>query len=37
MENQTNQDNKTMKQVGLVVAMLVGLALGLMVVVAIVT
>ncbi|MEH6556601.1 MAG: hypothetical protein V7708_02305 [Oceanicoccus sp.] len=37
MENQTSQDNKTMKQVMLVVVMLIGLAFGLMVVVSIVT
>jgi hypothetical protein len=37
MENQASQDSKTMKQVILVVAMLVGLAFGLMVVVSIVT
>lgn len=37
MENQANQDNKTIRQVALVVLMLVGLAFGLIVVVAIVT
>jgi|GEM_PF-6425721 len=37
MESQANQDNRTMKQVGLVVAALVGITLALIIVVSIVT